>query len=239
MRYMTLEEMLDGLRIEARISQSAAHGLTLRDPHTYLLNRIQDDLYANWEWPHLKLNVIKDISEGTRYTAFPDGMIFESTETLFGLNNDDNYYPMTQGIGVEHYNVYDPTVVSERNYPLLRWQTYVPPEGDTNFNMIELWPVPDRDTKIMFKGRRSCKKLVADTDVSTIDGLAIVLHAAAELLAGQKAEDASLKLSKAQERVRTLKIRQSGGDNRSFNLGGGTHIRSARVGLDYIPMKST
>lgn len=235
MRYMSLSEMLDGLRIEARISQSAAHGLTLRDPHVYLLNRIQDDLWLNFDWAHLRTSAFVDINAGQRYVAYPDGMAFESVRTIYSEDTSGDFRPMVSGIDAEHYNLRDPEVVSERETPIRRWANYVPPEDATNFNMIELWPVPDKATRLYVKGRRMAKKLVNDGDMSTLDGMAIVLHAAAEILAGQKAEDAALKLNKAQERVRTLKVRHADGDNRAVLLSGRPNIQPARRGIDYIP----
>lgn len=236
MRYMTLIEMLDALRIEARISQSAAHGLTLRDPHTYLLNRIQDDLVLNFDWPSLAVNEIIDIGQGQRYVAYPDGMTFESVRGLYSPDTGGDYRPLTFGIGPEQINCKDPTVVADRDFPLQRFANYVPATGSTNHNMLEVWPVPDRDTKLYFKGYRYPTKMANDADKSLIDGPSIVLHAAAEILAGQKAEDASLKLNKAQERIRTLKIRQRGSDNREYSMSrAASHARLLRPGIDYIP----
>jgi hypothetical protein len=234
-RYQTLDEMLSGLRAEARISQNAAHGLTLRDTHTYLLNRIQEDLWLNYDWPHLKATAIVDISPGQRYVEYPANIIFESVEGIWAARSDQKYYPITYGIDVEHYNRRDPSDATKRKTPVERWTNYVPSTGNTNQNMFEIWPVPDVATKLIVKGRRSCQLLADDADKSTLDGPAIVLHAAAEILAGQKAEDASLKLNKAQERIRTLKLRQVGPDNRPLNMAGPTgYPRAARAGIDYI-----
>lgn len=235
MLYMSLGEMLDALRIEARISQNPSHGLTLRDPHTYLLNRVQSDLFINFEWPSLKTSEILDVDPGQRYLAYPEGMTFETVQTIYALQPSGDYRPTVQGIGPTQLNERDPTDPTARQAPIQRWDNYVPPAGATEHNMFEIWPVPDVATKLYLKGSRAPTKLVNDADMSTLDGMAIVLHAAAEILAGQKAEDAALKLNKAQERVRMLKVRQSSGDNREWVLSGPSgYPRAARRGIDYI-----
>lgn len=236
MRYMTLGEMLDAVRMEARISQNPAHGVTLRDPHTYLINRVQDELFLNFDWPALKVSKFIDIAEGQRYVAYPDGMSFETLEGVWALDAGGDYRPLLSGIGPDQINEYDPEKIEDRTHPLRRFAHYSEPNEATNHSLFEVWPVPDQATRIYVKGRRLPKKLTEDAHRSEIDGPAIVLHVAAELLAGQKAEDAGLKLNKAQERVRSLKIRQNTGGSQVTNLAGNrSHARLLRPGIDYIP----
>jgi hypothetical protein len=238
MVYMTLAEMLEGLRIEARISTNASHGLNLREPHTYLLNRVQSDLYLNYDWPSLKTLEYADISAGQRYVAIPEGLSFESLETIFAPDLTAKYRPMRQGITNVEINMRDPDNVSDREFPPVAWANYIDATAESNHNMIELWPVTDRATRLLFKGRRVPATLVDDDDRSTLDAYAIIMHAAAEILAGQKAEDAALKLDKAKERVRMLRIRQSDGNNKPTLLSGRPGYenfpRAARRGLDYM-----
>lgn len=236
MRYMTLGEMLDAVRMEARISQNPAHGVTLRDPHTYLINRVQDELFINFDWPALKVSQFIDVAEGQRIVAYPAGMSFETLEGIYALDAGGDYRPLVSGIGPDQINEYDPDKVEDRTYPVRRYAHYSVPDEATNHNQFEIWPVPDKATRLYVKGRRLPTKLVNDADKSEIDGPAIVLHVAAELLAAQKAEDAGLKLNKAQERVRALKVRQSAAGSQVTNLGGNrNHARLLRPGIDYIP----
>lgn len=234
MRFMTLAEMLDGLRIEARISQNVAHGVTLRDPHIYLINRIQDELFLNFDWPHLKTTARVTLEAGQRYAEYPSGMTMETVEKVYSEHSPDKFEPIDFGIGVTHINAKNPEKEEDRGHPVRRWANYIPPDANTNFNMFEVWPVPDRATTLIVKGLRAPKLLTQDNDKTILDGPSIVLHAAAELLAAQKAEDASLKLNKAQERIRTLKIRARGSDNTPINLAGGGSTYRPRYGLDYV-----
>ena len=236
MRYMTLGEMLDAVRMEARISQNPAHGVALRDPHTYLINRVQDELFLTFDWPALKVSEFIDVEEGQRFVAYPEGMSFETVQGVYGLDVSGDYRELRSGIGPDQINEKDPAVVADRDFPVRRFAHHTPPSGDTNHSLFEIWPVPNRATKLYVKGMRQPTKLVNDTDRCEIDGPAIVLHVAAELLAGQKAEDAGLKLNKAQERVRILKVRQRGSDSQVTNLSGRREYpRALRPGIDFIP----
>lgn len=231
---MTLAEMLDGLRVEARISQNVAHGANLNDPHRYLLNRVQSDLYLNYDWPGLKATWPVNLDAGQRYVAYPENIEFEGIERLVSDRGGNQWKPMEYGIGPEQYNITN-SDNDERNFPVCRWQDYTPPTGENNNNMFEVWPLPSQDTQLLVQGKRACKLLVNSTDKSTLDGYVVVLHAAAELLAANKAEDAALKLQKAQERMRVLKMRQTGPDNRKLSMSGGGSRDHLRPGIDYIP----
>lgn len=239
MRYQTLDEMLDALRIEARISQNSAHGLHLKDQHTYLLNRVQDDLYLNYDWPSLNTDAYVDLDPGTRYKGYPKNVDHTAIESVYAkdIGSGNNFYEIKMGIHPAHYNARDPEDKSQRATPIVKWQNYIPPEGPTNHNMFEVWPVPDRATRLLFRGKRKCQRMVDGHEYSTLDGPAIVMHAAAEILAAQKAEDAALKLNKAQERIRTLKLNQQA-PSTQINLSRpryGDPSTRLRYGLDYMP----
>jgi hypothetical protein len=229
--------MLAALRVEARLSTNVAHGLSAVEGHKYLLSRVQDDLYLNYDWPHLKSHGFVTLEPGQRYAAYPDNTVFESVEKVYAPTSagSDKFEPLKYGVGVREYSQLWPEDADDRRDRVLRWTNYVPSSGETNFNMFEVWPVPRVQTRLIFRARRMPAPLTDDAHVSTLDGPAIILHAAAELLAGQKAEDAQLKLSKAQERIRNLKLRQTAADNDQINLSGSRSApRGPRFGLDYV-----
>jgi hypothetical protein len=233
---MTLNEMLTQLRVEARISTNVAHGAHLNDNHVSLLRRTQEELYNAHDWPLLRMVQTQDIPAGTRYATYPDAMDFEGIREAYSLTTGSDWFEIGYGIEAEHMNIYD-SDIDEQSNTVLRWQHYVSPEAESlNQNMFEVWPISNRDTKVRFAGKRKLYPLTnIETDRSTIDGPLIVLHAAAELLAGQRAEDAGLKLQKAQARLDLLRRRQSGPDNRRVNMASPSPRRMPRPGIDYIP----
>lgn len=232
MRYMTLTEMLDELRAEARISQNVAHGVHLADAHSKRLRRVQEELYLAYDWPHLNTRADKAVGTNVRFAEYPALFTFEGI-THAEVREDERWCRLTYGIEAEHYNTHDE---GEQAYPIRRWQNYLSPDAETiNSNMFEVWPTPDRDVTFRFHGRRKLFPLTEGAHKSSIDGPLIVLHAAAEILAAQKGEDASLKLQKAQDRQRLLKLRQKSHGSRPMNLAGRSNQSRLRPGLDYIP----
>lgn len=212
MRIMPLLEMLSELRFEARISADVAHGSHLQARHIALLRRVQDEVYHSFEWPWLNITVPATLTAGQRYLAYPAGLDQEGTDRVFARDPSGNWQKLTYGIGADELNLHD-SDANVRKDTILRWQNYTTPEADpVNTNMLEVWPLPDRAVDMRFEGKRALAPLVdPNTDRSTVDGMVVVLHAAAEILAGQKADDAPLKLQKAQERHRLLKLRQARG----------------------------
>ena len=80
--------------------------------------------------------------------------------------------------------------------------------------------------------------LLSDDDVSSIDATAISLFTAAELLARAKAEDASMKLQKAQKYTLALMGNSISAKRRVSTLGSGppsSKGSQATPYVDYIP----
>lgn len=235
MRLMTLDEMLDELRAEARLSQNVGHGLHTVDAHRKLLRRIQEELYDNHEWPVLKTTRTVALDAGQRYAAYPADMALPGIEYAYTRQGNSLFVLLHYGIGVDELNTFD-SDADGRDFPIRRWQNFISPSGETvNQNMFEVWPVPSRPAVVRFSGKRKLFPLIEGGDTSTLDGPLIVMHAAVEILSAQKAEDAALKLQKAQERMNSLKRRQTMADNRPLNLAGGARRFRPRPGIDYIP----
>jgi hypothetical protein len=229
MRIMTLAELLASFRSEARLSQNVAHGTHAIIPHTQLLRRVQEDLYAVWHWPHLQTETVVDIPGGVRFVEYPDvGNVttndqprvgFSSIEKAWAADASGKYREITYGISVDQYNA---KAEGELGFPVCRWKNYMPPAASSlTQNMFEVWPVPDRATKVRFAGKRTLFPLNEDGDRTTLDGPLIAMYAAAEVLAAQKAEDAGLKLEKAKARFNAIKAQHTQGKTERINLSGG------------------
>lgn len=236
MRFMTLAEMLSELRAEAGISQNVAHGVSSLEPQKALIRRTQEDLYLAYDWPHLKTQTTKSVSAGARYLELPSTFDFTSVENIWGRDESGDWQALGYGIEPEHYNDYS-SDANERTFPIRRWQTYLQPTGDVSTRMFEIWPLPDRATELLVRGKRALLPLTADDQTSTLDGPLIVLFAAGELLARQKSEDAALKIQKGMDRLKWLKARQTAPDTRQANMAGGGAARSLRPGIDYMPRR--
>lgn len=237
MRFQTLAEMLTDLRGEAGISQNVAHGVTAIEPHKALLRRIQEELWLAFDWPHLNTSAPVTLLAGARYAAYPDTFIFDGIEDVSARGSDGRWFGLTYGIGPAELNYMD-SDADARSFPITRWQNYMQPTGDTSNNMFEVWPIPDKDTAVRFTGKRSIFPLDTDDQTSTIDGPLIVLRAAAELLARQKSDDASVKMDAFMQRLKFLKLRQQNKTSVPGNLAGGPTRRPLRAGIDYMPRRS-
>lgn len=235
MRIMQLGEMLSLLRAEARISPNVAHGSHTIPTHVALLRRVQEELYDAYAWPLLHTVGDVSLSPGERYSAFPSLLDYPGIVAAFARNAGTRWAELEFGIGIEQYNDVDSDGGATAQI-VRRWRPYLSPLAEqVHTNMFEVWPVPDVPTTVRFTGKRRLMPLNdPNTDVSTLDGPLVVLHAAAEILAGQKAEDAALKLEKARARFSNLKARQSVQDNRRLNLSAPTSGRRLRRGIDYI-----
>jgi len=234
MRIMLMSEMLEMLRYEARLSTNAAHGVHLTPGHRSLLRRVQEELYDAYDWPHLKTTQDTTLAASDRYATYPSAFTFDGVEGVHAKDATGDWTPLAYGVGFAEYNDTD-SEAGEQDFPVRRWQNYFSTDAElVHQNMFEVWPVPDQTATLRFVGKRALFPLTADGHSSTLDGPLIVLHAAVELLAAQKAEDATLKLQKAQARMDLLKKRQTAPDNRPINMSRPSRGPRLRYGIDYV-----
>lgn len=220
MRIMSLNEMLTELRYEARLSGDVSHGSHLTDRYVSLLRRTQEEIYDTYDWPMLNVTSSVAFLVGQRYSAYPANMDLTGVSKLeVKMDGDEGWAELTYGIEAEQLNQHD-SDADERHERVLRWNHYLAPGAEVvNTNMFELWPLPTTGGMLRFSGKRKLNPLTdVNTDHSTLDGMAIVLHAAGEILAGQKAEDAQLKIQKAQARIMGQRQAQSKPDNRPLSM---------------------
>jgi hypothetical protein len=201
MRNRTLLKLLDDYRSECRLSTNPAHNAQQRDTQVRLLQRMQEWLYDDFAWPHLRIERVVPAGSGQRYYNVPSDMNLERILHL-EVRTQQRWLPIEAGIGPREYAAID----SDSGYtgsPISRWRIW---EDDR----IEVWPVPDLTStdlegSIKFVGIRNLRKFVDDADVCDLDDRLIVLYAAAETLGASGAKDAKLKLDQAQKRYETMK----------------------------------
>ena len=220
MRIMTLNRMLKELRYEARLSPAASHGVQLQERHTALLRRIQEEIYDLYDWPMLETVGTIEIDPGQRHQIYPELIDMTGIQkTWVRMENDEDWHELTYGIHAEQMNQYD-SDADEQEERVTRWMHFLASGAEViNTNMFEVWPIPTQKATVRFAGKRKLMPLAdPNKDYSTLDGMCIVLHAAGELLAAQKSEDAQLKLQTAAARVERMKQAQVAPDNRRASM---------------------
>lgn len=224
MRGLTLNRMLDDLRAEIGHSTNVAHGLNARDSLVRTLVRTQERLWEEWDWPHLKVYREIQLLAGVRYYSVPADMTFERIfpeDTV--IRYGDQWYQMDYGIDpVFQFREYD-SDRGDRGWPCRRWDVAEDTDETSGlvdaYGMIEVWPIPSTNGRMKIRGVRSLNTPVDGSDRFELDGNLVVLFAAAELLARQKAVDAEAK--GAQAAALFQRIKSQGSKGRRFTMGGG------------------
>lgn len=204
-RGQTLISLLDDLRAECRASLNPAHNVQVRDQQVKALQRTQNWLWEDFDWPHLRVQRDIPCQAGQRFYEAPTDVLIDRIthiEVRYGwkwvvldphIDTTANYSQWDSDLGV-------------RSWPIRRWRIF---ENE----QIEVWPIPDHnadtegslDGTLRITGIRDLHPLVADTDTCDIDGRLIVLFAASEILAGNGAKDAELKLANANKHYAKLR----------------------------------
>lgn len=236
---VTLADLNADLLAETNQSLNVAHGINVTPIYKHMLKRVQEELWMQFEWPHLKMWRDVTLVAGQRFYPYPAGMPFDAINHFF-YKLDPTYQKMDYGISPDMYALYGGE--NGRSWPARRWQnvpTYDVATGLTAPDaQFEVWPGPDRTGIIRIQGQAPLNPLIADTDRCVLDSTLIVLFAAAEILTNQKSEGASAKNQKAQQYLRRLLANQGANKRKMYQLsatGGSTSRTRATPWLDYIP----
>lgn len=216
-RGTNLVKLLDLLRAEARISLNPAHNQQTRDNHVSLLQRTQEWLWEDFDWPHLRVE--RDISaqEGQRFYDVPDDITIDRIAEVW-FRYGQRWTRLCPDISMAHYQQWD-SDLDQRSWPVTNWRI-------SENEMMEMWPIPAQDAevdtlegKIRVVGIRKLRPFVANEDRADLDDRLITLYAAAELLGAAGAKDAKLKLDLAGKHY--AKLRGGMMPRRKFRMGGG------------------
>lgn len=213
-RDVTLASLLIQLRAEARLSQSSANNNQVRDTQVLYLQRTQQWLWDDYDWPHLRVERYFDLQNGQRFYdptntfdvngTSKDDMTIDRIEHV-DLRYGDTWIRLNPYISEAQYNEWS-SDLDERSWPVLNWRIY---ENE----MLELWPIPSQDANIVpgsslegrvkITGIRKLRPLVDDTDRCDLDDKLLALFAAAELTSD--ADIARYKLDMAGKRLAKLR----------------------------------
>ena len=222
---LTLDEMVTDLRAEIGHSLAITHGVNEEATLKHYLVRTQRELYASYDWPNLITDTVTSAA-GARNMAIPTGVSYEQINEVWAFLSG-HWRQLSYGIDPGHYNISNPDTTKGQPQRYRAWSTAT---------QIELWPVPTTATlKLLFRAQKNLSPLVDGSDLSTLDGLLIVMFAAADYCARQKDEDAGLKLSKAQAYLNNVRKQITSHKSRITSMTPRAH-NLARPGLDYIPM---
>jgi hypothetical protein len=213
-RGTTLVRLLDLYRAECRLSLNPAHNAQARDAQVSHLQRVQEWLWADHDWPLLRVERFIDVQQGQRYYAPPEDIPIDRIQKL-EIRHDSDYVDMAPGIDQVHFRAYD-SDQNEQEWPPRRWRV-------SEDEQIELWPIPSANFeegslngRIRVTGIRKLSRLVDDGDRADLDDRMLALYCAAEYLAGTGAKDAGFKLEQANKRFATLRGQQA--PRRKFSL---------------------
>ena len=237
-RGSTLEKILTDVRLEARLSSSAALNVQDRDRQIQIIQREQERLWDDFDWPHLRVERFFPLQAGQRFYD-PAACLNEDGIAKGDLDIDRIYQvdvmyggvwlPLGNGITREDYFLHN-SALDERSSPTCKWRIY---EGE----QIEVWPVPntdgtaaDQENYIRLTGIRQLRPLVNDSDRADLDDRLIALYVAGALLADQNSQSAQLKLDAAQKLYGRLKasLKKSSGFQ-MFGAGEPNQPRSRRI----------
>lgn len=222
-RAVQLSQLVSDLRHETGRTAKVSVGTDVIDGLKYRLRSWQEMLLDSYDWDHMRLFTSLNLSAGQRYYSMPSGLgDMRIDEVACEYNSQP--IPIEKGIGFAEYIAYD-SDDDERADPVLRWDLA---RTSSSATQVEVWPIPASNSmKLWFKGRRDLPAFVADSDLCALDGELIVLAAAADMLAAQKAPDADRVSAKFEERLRLLKAR-SKPNMPPLVLGGGPEPMTAR-----------
>ena len=214
----TLAQIVTMVRAEAGHSLSPAQGQNTIDTVKALIARTQVELWTAYQWPTLKIRADTQTQQGAYLYDFPNGFSFEQVREVWtAQSNSYNWNPL--GYGIPESNIAPGGASSQSGDPIQLWDV----DGDDQFRV---WPTPSTGNYwVRMVGMKVYTPLLADADMSTIDATAISLFTAAELLARAKAEDAPMKLQKAQKYTLALMGNSITSKKKIATLGSGAPIR--------------
>lgn len=201
-RNVTLNELVERVRAESRISTANSRSVDNRSNVEQIIRRTQEELYDKYDWPHLKINkddATKTLAAGQRYYDFPTDLNVERALSLWHKYGGI-WTQLPQGVGPAEYSEQD-SDTDERSDPAIKWDI-------SDGQQFEIWPLPASDGGLVrFEGTRKLTPLIDENSRADIDDIVIVLSAAAEILMANNQKDAQVKLSRAADRIATLRGR--------------------------------
>lgn len=215
-RGRTLGELIDDLRADSGRSTEPAHGLNDRARLMAIIRRAYAMLYADYDWPHLRVSSTKIMAAGQRYYDFPTVMNAERVEEVWRKwgGDWDEGENLTYGIERGDYAAFD-SDAGVRSDPISKWQFY----NDGSVNAVvqfEVWPMPASDVcQIKFIGTKKEATLTQESHRCDLDDTPILGFSRA-LLAPMKEREGLFAIARQPLIKQKARLDKSG----SFRKGG-------------------
>lgn len=215
MRKRQLRQLIASFRAETGQSMKVSIGSDQIEADKELLNRVQQMLYEDYEWPFFKVQPTKVLAVGQRFYDPPAELPVENIEAIYRWESGKVREPaLVRGIDLVHLAAYN-SDNDERADPVERWDI----RWTGTSEQIEVWPIPLTQGVLQFIGRRALRPMIDDGDECEIDGSLIVLYAAADRLARQGSKNADAVLTAAARLKQRLQA-AAGGNRPPVRIGG-------------------
>lgn len=232
-RNQTLLKILNDTRGEARLSLNPAHNRADREAQIGLIQREQERLWADFNWPHLMVDRYIPLEVGRRYYdtrgaynenwEFKNDLSFDRVISV-SVQQDNRWQEVCYGITADDRLAFD-AQRNEQSWPVRRWNR-------SEEDLLEVWPMPDYSAVqpdmygvLKVTGIRDLRRFTDDDDRADLDDRLLSLYCGGAILAEGKAPDAELKLSAAKKHYDKLRGKQV--KNEPFQLFG--------TGRRYLP----
>lgn len=185
-RRSTLGKILTDVRLEARRSSSAALNVQERDRQVQLIQREQQRLWEDYDWPHLRVERFIPLQIGQRFYDLATcqneagdvkgDLIYDRIE-MIEVKEDDDWRLLRPEITRHDYLTYD-SALDERSNPARAWRVY-------EDEQLEIWPISDiaavpatQDSYLRITGIRNLNPLVQESDRADLDDTLLALFVA-------------------------------------------------------------
>ena len=181
--------------------------MQVRDSHVAMLQNVQDSLWEDFAWPHLRVRRDVALATNQRYYALPRDLTIERLEKA-EVAYAGGFIPLKPQITAYDRSVYNSDLL-QTSWPSTAYELA---EDGT----LEVWPVPSvsldpttQDGTLRLTGIRNLKPLVDDDDRCDLDGRMLVLFVAAMLMASSGDKGAGMKQAAAVTRLNQMKANLS------------------------------
>lgn len=230
-QYDTLGKTIEKVRHEAGQSTHAGYSGHDRDKIVHLINRVQQQLAVQYDWPRRMNTVALMLVPGQHTYSLPEPLNFEGVDRVtherYGTAIELQY-----GVTPEMRAYLSPDAEKDRRDKPRAWD-YALRESATR-DQITVWPTPRVETELEIEGTGELAEATNESSRLAFPGHIIALYVAAEILAEQGDELSSAKMSMADNLTRNTLGRQRN-KSQAWGLGRAGEVRRRpRYGLDYI-----
>jgi hypothetical protein len=217
---VTLQEVIQQVRNEARLSTNTSRGIDHLDHIKELIKRHYYTLAEDFEWEHLKIKRDSAVSRrllqaGDRYYNFPAALNVQTITDVW-VKWGSGWLQLDYGITYPDRTAQDPDA-NQRTDPIRSWAFY---GGD----QFEVWPIPasngvaNGQNEVAFVGQKTVEQLLSDASRLDLDDRLISLMVATEILA-ETGQELAAKMKSEVALYRLGRLRANMGTKKRYRMG--------------------